>query len=87
MLGWAGVDPCARLRLVADAYGLAPDRQELVAAVGALIGQAGAFVRRHVEAGEPAFVQMWNAGGGQARYDRRLDWFAAHREQLLDAVG
>jgi hypothetical protein len=72
---------------VADAYGLPPDRTELVEALEAQIGTAGAFVRRRVEAGEPAFVEMWERLGGQARYDRRIEWFAANRSRFVDTVG
>ena len=46
----------------------------------------GAFVRRRVAAGEPAFIEMWNMMGGQERFDRRRDWFAANRSRFLDAL-
>ena len=44
----------------------------------------GWFVRRRVDAGHPAFVAMWDAFGGSARYDRRRDWFEANRQRFLD---
>jgi hypothetical protein len=47
----------------------------------------GVFVRQRVERGEPAFVEMWERMGGQARYDRRRDWFSQHRERFVDALG
>ena len=37
-------------------------------------------------AGEPAFVAMWEAMGGQERYDRRQAWFDAERPQFLTAL-
>ncbi|MCU1352573.1 MAG: aminoglycoside phosphotransferase [Acidimicrobiales bacterium] len=85
--GRPGLDPFNRLRLVADAYGFdARERRELVGALGDQIADGGAFVRRRVEAGQPAFVAMWQAMGGQERYDRRHRWFAANRQRFLDAV-
>ncbi len=81
-----GGDPCTRLRVVADAYGLGPDRTALVDALGDQVADGGAFVRRRVEAGDPAFTSMWAGSGGQARYDRRADWFARQRDRLLDAL-
>ena len=81
-LGWLPVDVAARLRVVADAYGLERDRGELVEILAASIARGGEFVRRHVDAGEPGFVAMWHEMGGMARFDRRRDWFAAVRETL-----
>ena len=85
--GRAGLDPFTRLRLVADAYGLPPGRRELIALIAERFAEGGAFVRRRVDAGIPAFVQMWNETGGQERYERRRRWFDAEREHFLDAVG
>lgn len=85
--GRAGLDPFARLRVAADAYGLDdPGRRALLDRLGEQVDQAGAFVRRRVEAGEPAFVEMWHQLGGQERYDRRARWFAAERGRFLDAL-
>ena len=76
-LGWPAQDLPARLRLVADAYGLeADDRIELVNLLGRTIEMGGEFVRRRVEAGEPGFVQMWADMGGSERFDRRRRWWA-----------
>jgi hypothetical protein len=87
VLGRVGLDPFRRLRVVADAYGLAPGRAEFVDVLAEGLAAGGAFVRRHVDAGEPGFVAMWEQMGGQARYDRRLEWFTRHRERFLDALG
>lgn len=85
--GRAGLDPAHRLRVAADGYGLDPDeRVELLTVLAGQIERGGEFVRRRVEAGEPAFVAMWEAGGGQARFDRRRAWFAAERPRLLAAL-
>jgi len=80
-------DPFTRLRVIADAYGLAPGRSELVDLISERAAGGGAFVKRRVDAGIPAFVAMWEATGGQERYDRRRLWFETEREHFLDAVG
>lgn len=85
--GRAGLNPVARLRVAADAYGLDKGgRAELVEVLGQQIEDGGQFVRRRVEAGEAAFIEMWHAMGGQERYDRRRRWFAAQRARFLDAL-
>ena len=85
--GRSGLDPMARLRVVAEAYGLGDgDRIELVEVLERQFDQGGAFVRRRVEAGEPAFVEMWEAMGGQERMDRRRRWFTANRQRFVDAL-
>lgn len=85
--GRGHLDPVRRLRVAADAYGLdSEQRHDLLGVLDERIAQGGAFVRRRVEAGEPAFIAMWEATGGQARYDRRRDWFAAQRPAFTAAL-
>lgn len=86
--GRAGLDPYRRLAVAADGYGLgAAGRADLLDTLGHQIDTAGTFVRRRVEVGEPAFVAMWEAMGGQERYDRRRRWFHAERERFAVALG
>ena len=85
--GREGLDAFTRLRLVADAYGLPPGRRDLVDALAHQVAHGVAFVQRRVDAGEPAFVEMWTTMGGAARYERRRCWFEANRERLLQAAG
>ncbi len=85
--GRGGLDPFHRLRIVADSYGLPPGREELVEIIEQGMGRGGEFVRHRVERGEPAFIEMWERMGGEARYDRRRDWFARHRDRFVDALG
>ena len=80
-------DPFGRLRLVADSYGLPPGREDLVHIIEESMVLGGEFVRRRVERGEPAFVEMWEQMGGQARFDRRREWFAQNRSRFLEALG
>ena len=85
--GRGTLNPVRRLRVVADAYGLdEASRHDLLDALTTQIDQRGEFVRRRVEAGQPAFVAMWEATGGQARYDRRQAWFQAERAHFLDTL-
>jgi hypothetical protein len=86
-LGWTPADRPARLRLVADAYGLSlAERHELHGVLSDSIARGGEFVRRRVEAGDPNFIQMWNDTGGMERFDRRRRWWAQHQEQFLRAL-
>jgi hypothetical protein len=85
--GRAGLDPCVRLRVVADAYGLAPSRAALVDAIARKVAGGGAFLQRRIDNGEEAFITMLAEMGGMERYDRRRAWFAAHREQFVESVG
>ena len=85
--GRGPVDPFRRLRILADAYGLPPGRGELVRIIGQMLANGGHFVRRRVEREEPAFVEMWERMGGQARYDRRRAWFEANRDRFEEALG
>ena len=87
-LGWRPADRAARLRLVADAYGLDREgRAELLSAMHDAIARVEAAVRRSVATGAPNFVEMWNRTGGSERYDRRRRWWADHRDQFAAALG
>jgi aminoglycoside phosphotransferase (APT) family kinase protein len=86
-LGWQPADLPSRLRLVCDTYGLdAQDRLEVLEALGTAIAAGGEFVRRHAEAGEPGFVQMWTEMGGMERFDRRRAWWAARQAEFEAAL-
>ncbi len=76
-LGWSSADRPARLRLVCDEYGLdGSARAQLLACLDRSIARGGEFVRRRVEAGEAAFIEMWESMDGQERFDRRRRWWA-----------
>ena len=86
-LGWHEADRPARLRLVADSYGLDVDhRVELIAVLADSIRRGGEFVRRRVEAGDPNFIAMWNDMGGAERFDRRRRWWNEHDEHFMGAM-
>ncbi len=85
-LGFTPADPAARLRLVADTYGLDADlRHELVAIVSESIERGGQFVRRRIEAGDANFIKMFNDMGGEERIVRRRRWWDVERARF-DAV-
>jgi aminoglycoside phosphotransferase (APT) family kinase protein len=86
--GWKPADLPARLRLVADAYGLDRDgRAELLDAIDDALDVIEAAVRRGVDAGDPNTTDLWSRTGGRARFDRRRRWWAAHREGFRAALG
>ncbi|MDO8364120.1 MAG: phosphotransferase [Actinomycetota bacterium] len=85
--GWAPADLPARLRLVADAYGLdAAGRAEVVQHVDGAMQRGGQFLLRRIAAGDPNFTEMWETGGGMARFDRRREWWAGHRPRFDAAM-
>ena len=87
-LGWRLADQPARLRVAADAYGLdAAGRTALFDVLAPSIERGGVFVRRRVAAGDPNFVRTWNEMGGEQRFERRLDWWHAHRDEFRRALG
>jgi len=86
-LGWRPADQPARLRLVADAYGLDHDsRAELLAAMNDAIDRIEAAVRRSVAAGEPNAIALWNRTGGSERFNRRRRWWTDHHDQFAAAL-
>jgi hypothetical protein len=86
-VGWKPADHPARLRLVADAYGLDPDgRAQLLGAIDDALDRIEHAVRRSVDAGIPVAVELWNRTGGQARFDRRRRWWAEHRDRFATAL-
>jgi hypothetical protein len=80
-------EPFRRLRIVADAYGLPPDRRDLLDAVADRVARGGQFLQRRLDEGNEAFIKMVADTGGMAKFDRRRAWFAAHRQRFADALG
>jgi len=50
------------------------------------IAAGGQFVLRRVEAGEPAFIEMWNQMGGMTRYDARRTYWSNNRQTFAKAL-
>ncbi|MGH9270879.1 MAG: phosphotransferase [Ilumatobacteraceae bacterium] len=80
-------DPFRRLRLVADTYGLAPDRTAFLDTLAGGIERGGRFLQRRLDEGNEAFSAMVEATGGMAKFDRRRAWFAANRQRFAAALG
>jgi hypothetical protein len=86
-LGWRPADRPARLRLVADAYGLGREgRSELLAAMDDAMDRVEAAVRRRVDAGDPTAVAMVTRTGGMEKYDRRRRWWTDHHDRFAAAL-
>lgn len=86
-LGWKHADRPARLRLVADAYGLERDgRAELISAVEDAIDRIEAAARRNVDEGGARAAEMLEHTGGIEKYDRRRRWWMRHRDQFAGAL-
>lgn len=77
----------ARLRLVADEYGLDADgRGDVVDALDESIRTGGRFLERQVATGHRGFTEMWNSMGGMRRFDRRRTWWATTRHLFEEAM-
>jgi hypothetical protein len=86
-LGWRPADRPARLRTVADAYGLDRDgRAALLGAVNDAIDRIEAAVRRSVDAGDANTIELWNRTGGRERHDRRRRWWTHHQDRFAAAL-
>jgi hypothetical protein len=86
-VGWHPADHPARLRLVADAYGLDRDgRVQLLEAMDDALDRIEVAVRCSVDAGDSAAVELWNRTGGGERLDRRRRWWAEHHDHFAVAL-
>lgn len=85
--GMDALDVPARLRLLADGYGLtAADRAELPEVIEQAVAKGRTFVSRRVTDGDPAYVRALAAQGGWARWDRLQSWVAHHRSRFAAAL-
>ena len=81
------LDPLHRLGVLAGAYGVEPDEAEpLIDALFAATAQGTAWVRRMVDSGEPAFVQMWKDFRLESRYAADAHWMHDNRRRMIAAV-
>lgn len=86
-IGWLPADRAARLRLVADAYGLEPGgRAELLTAVTDALTRIEAAARRSIAAGGSNTVAMLSRRGGIEKFDRRRHWWSAHYDKFAAAL-
>ncbi|MET8565281.1 phosphotransferase [Streptomyces flaveolus] len=83
----SGLDAPARLRILADGYGLsAGDRAELPGVVEQATEVCRAFVARRVADGDPVYLRALAERGGWERWDRLQAWLADHRETFTAAL-
>jgi hypothetical protein len=87
LLGWVPADRPARLRLVADTYGLDADgRSELLGLIPVAMARARSFIEGRVAAGDLNFQLMYDYTGGAKRFDDQDDWWTDHRESFVTAL-
>lgn len=81
------LDPFARVRLLADAYGADEEtRREFTAVLMEIEEVALRFVMERVDDGVQAFVEMWNDLGGPQRHRRKMAWLGANLSRIDDAL-
>ncbi|WP_432876471.1 phosphotransferase [Kribbella sp. CA-245084] len=77
----------ARLRILADSYGLSPlDRAELPSVIEQATEVCRTFVAGRVADGDPAYLQALDERGGWARWDRLQTWLSDQRETFKAAL-
>ncbi|MGW2464017.1 phosphotransferase [Streptomyces sp. NPDC004457] len=82
-----GLDVPARLRILADGYGLPEEgRAELPGVVEQATEVCRAFVARRVADGDPVYLQALAERGGWERWDRLQTWLAEHLETFTAAL-
>lgn len=83
----SGLDAPARLRILADGYGLSTgDRAELAGVIEQATEVCRAFVARRVADGDPVYRQALAERGGWERWDRVQTWLADHRTTFTAAL-
>lgn len=83
----SGLDAPARLRTLADGYGLsAGDRAELPGVIEQATEVCRAFVSRRVADGDPVYRQALAERGGWERWDRIQTWLVDHRTTFTAAL-
>ena len=86
-IGWKPANRPARLRLVADAYGLGRDgRAELLAAMDDAIDRIEAAARRSFGLGDSQAAEMLAKTGGIEKYARRREWWLRHYDEFAAAL-
>ncbi|MFD3456173.1 phosphotransferase [Streptomyces sp. NPDC058691] len=82
-----GPDAAARLRILADGYGLSPrERAELPEVIEQATASCRAFVAGRVAGGDPGYGRILAERGGWRRWDRVQAWLVAHRGTFTAAL-
>jgi thiamine kinase-like enzyme len=83
--GMEGLDPFARARVIADAYGMSGAQRAEIP--GIFVDRLSlSLVERRAAAGEPAFVEMLARQGGEGRAARRRRWLEDNMDALCSAL-
>jgi hypothetical protein len=86
-IGWRRADRPARLRLVADVYGLDRDgRKELLTAMDDAMDRIEAAARRNAFGSGQQAAEMLEASGGIEKYKRRRSWWRRHHGEFAVAL-
>ncbi len=86
-LGCSNANRPARLRLVADSYGLDnAGRQELLSAIDEALDRIEHVARRSIADRDPAALAAVAQTGGIEKYDRRRRWWTAHQQHFATAL-
>ena len=86
-LGWHPADRAARLRLLADGYGLDDrGREALLAAIDEAVDRIEAWARASVAAGDAEAIAALDRTGGIEKLARRRRWWADHRHEIVAAL-
>jgi aminoglycoside phosphotransferase (APT) family kinase protein len=85
--GRGHLDVLARVRILADAYGLEEaNRRSFGSVLMETEAVAIRFVLGRIERGQTAFLQMWNDLGGETRYRRKMVWLEEHLPRIESAL-
>ncbi len=86
-MGWLPADHPARLRLIADSYGLdQAGRMALLPAIDAALDQIEKHAREGFEGQDAAMAEATARTGGIEKYDRRRRWWRARRSGFEAAL-
>lgn len=86
-MGWEPADRPARLRLIADTYGLdQPGRAELLATIDDALSRIEDLARRSFDPADPEAVARLQKTGGIEKYDRRRQWWQGLRNEFEAAL-
>lgn len=86
-IGWHRADRPARLRVVADGYGLDRDgRAELLSAIDDAIDRVEAAARSSAFGAGRQAEELLAATGGIEKYDRRRSWWVRHHDEFAEAL-
>ncbi|WP_138444373.1 phosphotransferase [Sinomonas susongensis] len=81
-----GVDAVARTRLIADAYGLAPEARERLVPTALRRSERSWYLMKYrAEHDGGGWLRMWQEGAGE-RIERRISWLEAEGKRLAEGL-